>query len=204
MGTRHLTMVVKNGEYILAQYGQWDGYPEGQGNHALMYLNHQFDEAKLLAGLALSYKLTLEQLDAEYVKCGAEPGSRFVNMNVVDKFKALHPCLSRDVGADIMRMVQIATEPFALKHDLEFAASSLFCEWAYVIDLDKRTFEVYEGFNKSPLTEEDRFFFLMEKIDKEDKYKYYPGKLKKSYSLDALPTSEVFLRDFKEPDEDGN
>lgn len=31
MGTRHLTAVFVDGEYKVAQYGQWDGYPEGQG-----------------------------------------------------------------------------------------------------------------------------------------------------------------------------
>jgi len=31
MGTRHLICVVKGKEYIVAQYGQWDGYPTGQG-----------------------------------------------------------------------------------------------------------------------------------------------------------------------------
>jgi len=28
MGTRNLTCVMKDGQYKVAQYGQWDGYPE--------------------------------------------------------------------------------------------------------------------------------------------------------------------------------
>ena len=31
MGTRNLTAVYLDGQYKVAQYGQWDGYPEGQG-----------------------------------------------------------------------------------------------------------------------------------------------------------------------------
>lgn len=38
MGTRNLTIVHSNGEYKVAQYGQWDGYPEGLGVQLLKYL----------------------------------------------------------------------------------------------------------------------------------------------------------------------
>ncbi len=41
----------------------------------------------------------------------------------------------------------------AVQHMIDshaFLADSLFCEWAYVVNLDERTFEVYEGFNKDP------------------------------------------------------
>ena len=38
MGTRNLTIVHSNGEYKVAQYGHWDGYPEGLGVQLLEYL----------------------------------------------------------------------------------------------------------------------------------------------------------------------
>ena len=38
MGTRNLTMVISNGKTKVAQYGQWDGYPDGQGMTALSTL----------------------------------------------------------------------------------------------------------------------------------------------------------------------
>ena len=38
MGTRHLTIVAAAGGYPVAQYGQWDGYPSGQGVTALNFL----------------------------------------------------------------------------------------------------------------------------------------------------------------------
>ena len=40
MGTRNLTIVHKNGEYKVAQYGQWDGYPEGLGATLLNFLKN--------------------------------------------------------------------------------------------------------------------------------------------------------------------
>ena len=35
MGTRHLVAVIHKDEYKVAQYGQWDGYPSGQGDTVL-------------------------------------------------------------------------------------------------------------------------------------------------------------------------
>lgn len=72
-----------------------------------------------------------------------------------------------------------------------------------MIDLDKRTFEVYEGFNQEPLTEDDRFFFLEGQSYKEHREEqYHPVKLVKSWSLDELPTEEEFLNAFKKEEEE--
>jgi len=38
MGTRNVTMVISGGETKVAQYGQWDGYPSGQGVTILNFL----------------------------------------------------------------------------------------------------------------------------------------------------------------------
>lgn len=38
MGTRNLTMVVKDNKTKVAQYCQWDGYPGGQGLDILSFL----------------------------------------------------------------------------------------------------------------------------------------------------------------------
>jgi hypothetical protein len=37
MGTRHLIAVQLGGEYRVAQYGQWDGYPDSAGIDVLFY-----------------------------------------------------------------------------------------------------------------------------------------------------------------------
>ena len=43
MGTRNLTVVFMDGEYKVAQYGQWDGYPEGQGITCFNFLHDKMD-----------------------------------------------------------------------------------------------------------------------------------------------------------------
>ena len=49
MGTRNLTMVIHKEEPKIAQYGQWDGYPSGQGSTALKFLFKMMNEDKEFA-----------------------------------------------------------------------------------------------------------------------------------------------------------
>lgn len=197
MGTRNLTMVISNGETKIAQYGQWDGYPEGQGATALEFL---------LASDMKVFKANLErcrfienskrkqkEMENFLAKIGSANG--WMNGEQAEKYHKKYPFLTRDNGAKILDMVydDKTDKLIWLNNSEDFAADSLFCEWAYVIDLDKNTFEVYEGFNKTPLTKEDRFFNLKGEND------YEPIKMIKSYDLNNLPKSvNEFVSDIKE------
>lgn len=108
-----------------------------------------------------------------------------------------YPELSRDTGGDILELIMFKNKT-KLQNSLNFAADSLLCEWAYVIDLDKNTYEVYEGFNKEPLDESERFYFLTpiaEKEYRENPKEYYPVKFVTKYSLGSLPDEKDFLKD---------
>ena len=56
MGTRHLTCVVKDGDYKVAQYGQWDGYPSGQGIDILTFLREELNRDVLLPKLSQTFQ----------------------------------------------------------------------------------------------------------------------------------------------------
>lgn len=181
MGTRNLVCAVIDGEYKIAQYGQWDGYPEGQGSTILDFLRN-WDRPKFEENLRKCKFLSKkeeEKLNDSIKKEGLE-----------DKWQAKWPELSRDAGADILKMVH--DKPLKLQNSLSFAADSLFCEYAYVLDLDKNRLEVYRGFNKNGLTKKDRFYG----IKNEDGESEYSGiRLAKSYSLKRLPTVEKMKLD---------
>lgn len=187
MGTRNLTMVIHKKQIKVAQYGQWDGYPSGQGHTALEFLRG-FDVSKFKDQLEKMSFFTDEEARIE-----EEKGDAFERM----------PYLSRDLGADILNAIhygffmkndwqngptKIECKVTKLIDESDFAGESLFCEWAYVIDLDQNTFEVYSGFNKSTLTEDDRF-----KFPEKDTEEYQPISLIKSYSINDLPTDDEFL-----------
>ncbi len=194
MGTRNLTMVVMNGKFKVAQYGQWDGYPEGQGFTVLRFL-----KSNSLDG----FKKRLKQVKFMGKKENAEMGEflksigckdGWMNKTQSQKYHEKYPLLTRDNGANILQMIMDSLEnPIYLTNSVSFAGDSLFCEWAYLIDLDKNVLEVYTGFNQEPLTENDRFYKYTSK-----KEKYTPIKLAKSYPLDNLPTEDDFVNDFRE------
>lgn len=199
MGTRHLIAAKVDGEYKLAQYGQWDGYPEGQGVAVLDFLVNKMDMAAFTAALRNCRFIGREEVVAELVKFGADPNDNYsIRLSDYDSFSAAHPEWSRDTGAKILEVVQ-SRGGCGLKNELDFAADSLFCEWAYVLDFDDSTFEVYEGFNKTPLSEKDRFFFLKPKAEDG----YHPVRLRASWSMEALPqTADDFLAAFPSDDEE--
>lgn len=181
MGTRHLIAVYQGGTHKIAQYGQWDGYPSDQGKNILAFLQ---DASKV--HMLRDYRLK---------------NCRFLTQAEIDKINLeknpieSRPQLSRNLGSDILTLAA-SVDSLSLVDNIEFAADSLFCEWAYVIDFDQNVFEVYKGFNTKPAT--GRFADL----PTEDGSEYQPVTLIKSYPLDDLPSYEQFIADCDPEDED--
>jgi hypothetical protein len=145
--------------------------------------------------LSLVYFATPEQLETEWMEAGHDGKTEWVDMSIAERHDELFPQNSRDTGAKILDIIARTEKPLGLKDSLEFAKDSLFCEWAYVVDFDKNVFEVYEGFNKSPVDPGERFYFNGE-MDKD----YYPVRLRKSYSLDNLPSIVDFVEELEPRD----
>lgn len=183
MGTRHLIAVQLDGDYKIAQYGQWDGYLDGQGKKVLNFLR-EMDRSKFESALRKCSFMTeqdFEKLDRD-IKNRLQQNPRY-------NWFVEYPHLARDIAAGILKKVQ-DSEGLKLKNSISFAADSLFCEYAYVIDLDKNTFEIYEGFNKEPLSEDERFKDIVSG-DAHDEY--YPVRKVAEYSLNELPSDEDFI-----------
>ena len=209
MGTRNSVHVIVGKQTKIAKYCQWDGYPSGRGVEALTVLKKLLKPTKTksfedrLKEMKQKVKgvvaLTNEQVQNRWKQCGADD-SGWVTMEVSDKFKQNNAHLSRDMGGGEVLDLVVKGKINETQLDPEFVADSLFCEWAYVIDLDKKVFEVYAGFNQEPLKPKDRFFNLQKEGDK-----YFPVKLVKKYKLDELPTAKNFVKEIEkltaEPEE---
>jgi hypothetical protein len=189
MGTRNLTLV-----YYKGQYGQWDGYPDGQGLTILHFLLDAINIADLQKVLDDSDKRVIlisdEERDAYFedlLNKQIETRS-FLPLPVIES-------LSRDTGAKILEVVACATqeEPVEIHlWDVKFLADELFMEWAWVVDLDKKVLEAYTYWNKYKVMDEKSRF--EEVLGSEKKL---PG-LVKRLRFDELPEYEMgFLGAFE-------
>lgn len=196
MGTRNLTMVIQNEKPVIAQYGQWDGYPKGQGYTVLEFLR-KVDLEKFkdkLKNVRFCNEKDNAAIKRFMKKIGAPNG--WMTSEQADLYHEKYPYMTRDHGAGILNLIMKSEGEVLLQDSSDFAGDSLFCEWAYVIDLDKNVLECYGGFNKEPLNEDERFKDA-ETTDSE----YLPIRCLKKYPLDKLPTKKQFVKDL-EPEEE--
>lgn len=199
MGTRNLTMVIHKEETKIAQYGQWDGYPRGNGLVILTFLRNKKRVEKLTNKLKDVRFATAEddkKVDKFLKSIGSNDG--WMNVDQAVKYNKKYPYVSRDIGAGILELIANSKDKeIVLTDSTDFAGNSLFCEWAYVIDLDNRKLEVYEGFNREPLAEDERFA----KVPK-DEGEFTQVRLVKKYDLDKLPTNKEFVKELEKNDEE--
>jgi len=94
MGTRNLTCVVKDGEYKIAQYCQWDGYPSGNGVEILEFLKNM-DRNHFENRVNDCVFISSDEVHERWKECGADD-SGFVDLEISDKFKEKYPLLHRD------------------------------------------------------------------------------------------------------------
>lgn len=208
-----MTYVVLDGKPLIAKYCQWDGYLESAGVEQLSFLNGSgfrerinpghpeyspktrrnptgrvvhFERETFVKNLRAVKPLTNEEVEKRWDACGAD-GSGWVDMTVSDKFSHKHYHLTRDcTGSETLAMIQLGELP-ETHLELNFAYDGLFCEWTYVLDLDKNTWEIYPGFNKKRLQPTDRFYSEQAGSIGHDETEYFGPALLKAYSLDKLP-----------------
>lgn len=188
MGTRHCVVAIVDGEHKIAQYGQWDGYPTGQGRTICNFIQNEMDLEKFRNALRETRFLEQSEIYSmwkENVGVDLEASGGTVEWGLAQKFGEIHPELSRDTGADILALVQNGVR--GLKNSIDFVKDSLFCEYAYVVDTDNEVLEVYSGFNKEPVPEGERFSDLEAYTGaRVDGDRYYPVKL-----LTKVPFAEA-------------
>jgi hypothetical protein len=146
MGTRGLTKVIYKGETIVAQYGQWDHYPEGQGVTLFNILKDPANVENFIKKIPQIYYPS--DSDVEAMCKPFEDGSMegMMTMDSGKKFAEMFPTLTRDTGGEIFRVIaDYGNAPIPISKDEDFEKDELFCEGVYTINLDTGFFQTQFG-----------------------------------------------------------
>ena len=134
MGTRNLTVVKDNtGTTRVAQYGQWDGYPQYSGIKALEFLRDKTLVENLRNRLTLVEFIDDQEAEAIYEGFDHD-------YNDPTKYDLEYPGLTRNTGIDILLAVASATATLKTIDNSEFAKDTLFCEGIYGVDFSTNKF----------------------------------------------------------------
>lgn len=135
MGTRNLTVVIKDNQIKLSQYGQWDGYFRVTGRKFINFVKETYlgDFSKkidILKGCDSSF---IEELENNFNQ---------ENKGFFTPFLVAFPQFNRDTGADILNYIDSIKE-YAFPKNKYFPVyieeDSSWCEFIYILDLDTET-----------------------------------------------------------------
>lgn len=141
MGTRHIIKVRKNGKDWISQYGQWDGYPTGQGIEVMEFVRNdgylRWLEDRIDSGLIVPITPDKMQGMIDRLLAFAEGDDDMTS--VIDQMFATS-VFCRDAGAKSLTMfakrfarsVAVIDEPSGWE------------EYMYTIDYDNRTVTIQE------------------------------------------------------------
>jgi hypothetical protein len=185
MGTRNLTLVRLGGKYKVAQYGQYDGYPEAVGAGIVEVLK-TYPREQIETAIAACAFATPDDIETRWAAAHARE----------DLYVSKWPWLSRScAGDDLLRLLMGETlrQPISrsiwrgpvdvIRDQRAFAKDGLFCEYCYLIDFDRNVFEIYiSGSHAVEGTVPPEF------EDNQNGDGYHPVKLAGTWPIDELPS----------------
>lgn len=149
MSTRGLYGFRKNGE-DKTTYNHYDSYPNGLGKEVIRFCLNTLESFKHAMCDSIELVSEEDKPSREQIEfCNRYNSSDFtVSSQREDDWY----CLLRNVQGDLMALKNIVEHEGKCymidNHD--FIKDSLFCEWAYIINLDDRVLEIYQGFQERP------------------------------------------------------
>jgi len=171
MGTRGCWGFRIDGQDKLT-YNHYDSYPTGLGKDLVEAL-----QTIPLAELKDKARaLRLVDGDDTPTKKEREELREFANLRVSHGTDEDWYCLLRETQGNMTATFKAGV--MIDSHD--FLENSLFCEWAYIINLDSGEFETYKGFQQK-YHSHGRYYSTMAKEG------YYPVALVKQYRLQDIP-----------------
>jgi hypothetical protein len=166
-------------------YNHFDSYPEGLGDDLIAALRTRAPKR----GEGVRWITALRQ-EAERIRMTDGKGApsreererlhEFLDTGVSSQSEMDWYCLLRRTQGHLENTLAAGV----MIDSQDFLRDSLWCEWAYIINLDDETLEVYRGFQKSP-HQLGRYSRLPKTKESGN---YYPVALVAAFPLNRLPT----------------
>lgn len=165
MGTRGAFGIKVDGLYKIA-YNHSDSYPSGLGRdiaeqwlalrerHGPEKLRELGRKIRLVTTSYLVRPAVLELARAEWQQIiDTTAADHWQHRLAVECLGFAKSTTHRQVASNIEEKLTFAFETGHIADHFSFMADSLFCEWAYIVDLDRELYEVYHGFSTKKHTQ---------------------------------------------------
>lgn len=187
MGTRSACGFRHNGRDVLA-YNQYDGYPEGVGDRIVREIRDWVHASGSLSAALEDWRTLAEDVkivspDDPVTPKAIESLQDYADTGVSTESLEDWYCLTRKLHGLVLGRLE--TGYFV--DQTSFVQDSLFCEWAYCLNLDNETFEVYQCFQNEP-HDRGRFSYLPKE---RETVSYWPCAL-----VTSIPLTEILDENF--------
>lgn len=130
-------------------YNHCDSYPIGLGETIKQFIcNHSIEELEKIADRIILVDGKTIPTEEQINEC-----KKFADLSVSNRTEKEWYCLLRNAQGNPEAYVK---DVRYMVDNSEFIKDSLFCEYAYIINLDTKKLEVYVGFQKHP--QKNRYF----------------------------------------------
>lgn len=175
-------------------YNQYDSYPSVGGLNTLEGLRAMLAERGTEGMRELVRAVRLVTNDSKPTKEDVQKLAAVTDLGVSEQSTDDWYCLTRMTHGDIKAMAECGY----ILDSADFLNDSLFCEWAWIVNLDERTLECYRGFQKRKHDKGRYGPLVVKPADWKPKYKgdtfWYPVALVQSWGFEDLPTDEQFQK----------
>lgn len=152
MGTRGALGVKLANKYYVT-YNHWDSYPSGLGQQVVEFIRYTIikkEGSQLIPFKRKILKLQLVKSDDVPTVEQIDKYMKYADLSVSEQTLKDWYCLLRSIqGIKTLERIRDGK----LEHLIdgyEFLKDSLFCEYAYIINLDTDELEFYRGFQRKP------------------------------------------------------
>ena len=188
IGTRGIIGFRTNNQDKLT-YNHWDSYPQELGVQIL----EEVSELSLDRLKEIAEKIIFVDDHQKPTKKQIEECKKWADTRVSTQTLEEWYCLLRKAQGTLAPYIR--GELRFMRNSQEFIKDSLFCEWGYIINLDTKKLEVWQGFQNEP-QKGNRYG------ETPNKEGYYPCALIKEYYLHDLPDKKTFLKEVDVQDEE--